>query len=258
MDVDLAAQLRALLEQYDFVPSQRSDARRLHATGPTTDHDDPLALFGGREGAVAECLLIAGCRVDGAGDMPLATGVAHAALVAGDAGPDLLRLPQSGLLRQERIGDGGPGHAHKVRLSRFDNLIGHGHVLDPAHRGNGHEGALLPQRLLHALGGMHLVAGRDSHWRHDHEQGWVHADANIQVVQLTRRDQPLGDLHALGQCVASRDEFVGADSHAQDAVVSQAVAGRLHYLKREPHAVLQRASVLIVATVRGGRHELCE
>jgi len=81
-------------------------------------------------------------------------------------------------------------------------------------------------------------------------------ESEIEVVELPGRLQPLRDLLGVFKRQPSGDHLVGAEAHAHGEVATHRLTDRRDHLQREPHAVVEPASVLIGAEVRKRRHEL--
>ena len=122
------------------------------------------------------------------------------------------------------------------------------------HREHGHVG----NRLLHDRGRAHAEQVRRVHRAHHADAR--RADAHVHEVDETGARQPRRDLGAVvGTEAVPVARFLVADEpHADRDRRTDRGAHRLEHLDREPHAIVERAAVLVGAEVVLGREELVD
>ena len=245
--VELPAEL-ALLKDGDGVPAQGEDARGLEAGGAAAHDGDVLFHRGGGDLQLA---LAADLRVERAADGLVAVeGALEAALVAADAGTDVLGVVGLGLLRPLGIRPERAPQPDEVALAGGDDLLGELRRVDGA-GGDDRDG----DDLLDGLGRPDVVPMVHSHRGGLVYHGVVVAAGDVEGVDALVLER-LGEhervlyREAVGLVVraaqADGDGEVGADLLAHVA----------RYLDVDAHAVLKRAAVEVGAVVRSGGEEV--
>ena len=125
--------------------------------GAAADDRDALAGAGGA-GEHLQPVLDAQLGVDGAHRDEGVVGAPAVALVAPQAGHDVLRPVLVDQLAVVRVGDPGPGHADQVQLALGDGPLGGVRVVPAAHGGDEHPGVLGLDVGGHVQSG-HLLRG---------------------------------------------------------------------------------------------------
>ena len=180
-----------------------------------------------------------------------------AALVAGDARPDLVEPTGPRLGEQERVSDVSAGHADEVGLPSRQHLFCELEAIEAADGEDGKVGhhCLDPRRQV-AEGGA-----REVHVRHlggERVVGDVGRVGDVDEVDGDGGGDPRHHpLHVL-EPEAGGHELLGADPDADGEVRPHRLAHGLQHRQRESESVLLAAPVGVRADVRGGGEELLQ
>ena len=197
--------------------------------------------------------LMAGGRVDGAAEAHAVDEPAVQALVGADAGPQRIQCPVARLVRQVGVGDRRPCHADHVGVPVGKDSLADRGMRDAPRVDDRHvdRGADLARHrrprarlVLHRL----QVARRAP----------VVADVDVQVVGQPARRQRARHREPLREVVAALHQLVHAQPDTDGHVPPDGGTDRAQDLHQEPHPVLERPAVLVVALVRERREEELE
>ncbi len=120
----------------------------------------------------------------------------QAAVVAADAGPDVLGTPFLGLERPLRVGPERPPQADEVTLALFQDALGKRGQVDGARRDHRDR-----HRLLRRFGAPDVVGQRHAHGAHFVDGGVVDAARHVDGSHAPDLE-PLGQFHGLLDAVA--------------------------------------------------------
>ncbi len=240
----VAAQLFAFFKQGYVVATLRCHGSSLHAGGPAADDVDLLRPC---RGCYRQLGLPARRGVHRAGHRG---GEHHGvqAVPAGDAGPDIVEPTIARLVGEFRVGYQGARHADEVGPALGDDAVGQQRVVDAVGGDNRDT-----DDLLDLLRQVDEVSPRN---RHVDQRGaaLVPPRPHVEAVDAGAL-QGDGYLPGLLQPLAALHEIVGADAADQGVAVAHPGLCRCDYLQHEPHAVYQRAAVIVGAPVGERRQE---
>lgn len=247
--VELAAQLVAALEEGHLMAPGVGLQRGLQSGRAAADDRHLFNAAGGRELLFVEVAAIG--RIHRADEIPggglviqygVGNGFAHgavAAVVAADAGADVVRPAGPGLVGPLLVGDPLTAHEHIVRFAGGDDLLGQLRGVDAAHDAHGN----LDPGLFHLLGhGRIMAMGDKAGGMHEAAGPGVKTGSGGDVDQVRQVLQLLDVIDSVLDLDAARGHLRAAHPQLDEDVAAHLLAHALQHHTREFDAVFPAAA----------------
>ena len=259
--VELTAEPVRSLDQSDLVAACGCHPSRLEF-GRATPDDQHLA---GRRRPILRRIgpgpFQARLRVHEAAHRHVLLEHAGAALVAGDAGADVVRPALDRLPDDRRFGDVGPRHPHEVGPPGGDHRLGLRQRPEAADREDGQLVARAPQRAADAGRQMPehgRIEAHVGHLRRERVARVVGRVGHVHEVELHGVRDAGDDLLDFGEVEPRLDELLRAHPDSDRAVRPDRLPDGRDHSERKAHPILERAAELVLPCIGQRRQKLLQ